>query len=97
VLFGRIGRIAVGASAFVEVYVDAPLATCESRDPKGLYRKARSGKIPEFTGISSPYEPPEAPALHLHTGAATLGECAAGVHDLLQRIGLLTAERTDPS
>jgi adenylylsulfate kinase-like enzyme len=48
---------------------------CESRDPKGLYRKARKGELPEFTGISAPYEPPEAPALKLDTGAESIARC----------------------
>lgn len=50
---------------FVEVFVDTPLDVCEARDPKGMYAKARRGEIPEFTGISSPYEPPDAPDVHL--------------------------------
>jgi adenylyl-sulfate kinase len=52
---------------FAEIYVNASLAACEARDPKGLYRKARAGLLPSFTGIDSPYEPPPAPALELHT------------------------------
>ncbi len=52
---------------FVEVFVDTPLKVAEARDPKGLYKKARRGEIPNFTGITSPYEPPEAPEIHLHT------------------------------
>ena len=54
---------------FFEVYVKAPLELCEARDPKGLYRKARSGLIPDFTGVSAPYEPPEAPEVVIDTGA----------------------------
>lgn len=54
---------------FFEVHVAADLAVCESRDPKGLYRRARAGEIPDFTGIDSPYEPPEAPDLALDTAA----------------------------
>jgi len=50
---------------FIEVFVDTPLGECEQRDPKGLYRKARAGQIPNFTGISAPYEPPDAPEIHL--------------------------------
>jgi len=50
---------------FIEVFVDAPLDVCESRDPKGLYKQARAGKIKGFTGIDDPYEPPEKPELHL--------------------------------
>ncbi|MGF1706559.1 adenylyl-sulfate kinase [Enterovibrio baiacu] len=52
---------------FFEVYVDTPLEVCESRDPKGLYKKARAGEIKAFTGISSAYEAPEQPEIHLHT------------------------------
>jgi adenylylsulfate kinase len=52
---------------FVEVYVDCPLEVCEERDVKGLYKKARSGEIAQFTGISDPYEAPEKPEIHLHT------------------------------
>jgi bifunctional enzyme CysN/CysC len=48
---------------FVEVFVDTPLAVCEARDPKGLYRKARAGEVPAFTGVSDPYEPPPTPEL----------------------------------
>lgn len=74
---------------FLEVFVDAPLATCEQRDPKGLYRKARAGEIREFTGISSPYEPPERPELHLPTGERSLTENTAAVVDLLVARGLV--------
>jgi bifunctional enzyme CysN/CysC len=52
---------------FVEVFVDTPLKICEQRDIKGLYKKARAGEIPNFTGIDSPYEPPQSPDLILHT------------------------------
>lgn len=57
-----------GAEEFVEVYLDVPLQVCEQRDPKGLYKKARNGEIPEFTGISSPYEVPLSPEITVHTG-----------------------------
>ncbi|OIJ11604.1 adenylyl-sulfate kinase [Anaerobacillus arseniciselenatis] len=57
---------------FIEIFVDAPLATCESRDPKGLYEKARAGVIPNFTGISSPYEQPENPELTINTAELTI-------------------------
>ncbi|MNG22096.1 Adenylyl-sulfate kinase [compost metagenome] len=55
----------LGADEFVEVFVDAPLAVCEERDPKGLYKKARAGEIRNFTGIDSAYEAPEQPEIHL--------------------------------
>ena len=52
---------------FIEIYVDTPLAICESRDPKGLYKKARAGNLPNFTGIDSAYEPPERAEIKLNT------------------------------
>jgi len=58
-------RNLLGADEFVEVFVDAPLAVCEERDPKGLYKKARAGEIRNFTGIDSAYEAPENPEIHL--------------------------------
>ena len=60
---------------FIEVYCDAPLDVCESRDVKGLYKKARAGEIPEFTGISSPYEAPESPELILETNTLSVDKC----------------------
>jgi adenylylsulfate kinase len=62
---------------FIEVYVSAPLEICEQRDVKGLYRKARAKMIPEFTGISSPYEAPLAPELNLHTDLESVEQCLA--------------------
>ena len=53
---------------FIEVFIDTPLEVCEERDPKGLYVKARKGEIPDFTGISSPYEAPENPEIHIKDG-----------------------------
>jgi adenylylsulfate kinase len=82
-------RAVIGTTDFVEVFVDAPLATCEARDPKGLYKKARAGQIAEFTGISSPYEPPEHPDLHLHTGDRSLDELTTDVVALLDARGHL--------
>lgn len=64
---------------FIEVYVDAPLAVCEGRDAKGLYRKARAGEIPEFTGISAPYEAPDNPELRIKTGEQKVAESVAQV------------------
>jgi len=71
----EIARQIVGPERFVEVYLDAPLGVCEKRDPKGLYRRARSGEIAEFTGVSAPYEAPEAPALTLATGVQGVAAC----------------------
>ena len=61
-------RALFGASEFIEIHVKCDLATCEERDPKGLYRKARAGQLPDFTGIDSPYEAPENPELEIDTG-----------------------------
>jgi len=64
---------------FVEVLVDCPLEICEQRDVKGLYEKARAGKIPEFTGISAPYEPPLKPEITLATSSLTVEESVARI------------------
>jgi adenylylsulfate kinase len=85
---------AIAGDRFVEVFVDAPLEVCEERDPKGLYRRARRGEITDFTGVSAPYEPPEHPELHLASGARSIAECAAAVHDLLATLGLLAPPPT---
>jgi bifunctional enzyme CysN/CysC len=69
---------------FVEVYVDTPLAIAEERDPKGLYRKARAGQLANFTGIDSPYEPPEDPEVRVQTTDATVEESVAQVLEALQ-------------
>ncbi|MBL8754739.1 MAG: adenylyl-sulfate kinase [Planctomycetes bacterium] len=81
-------RNVLGAD-FLEVFVDVPLATCEARDPKGLYKKARAGQIPEFTGISSPYEPPDHPELHLRNGERSLDRSVDDVLAFLTARGLL--------
>lgn len=65
---------AVAPDLFHEVYVNAGLEVCEERDPKGLYKKARKGEIPEFTGISAPYEAPEAPEVEVDTGSLSLAQ-----------------------
>lgn len=71
---------------FVEVFVDTPLEVCESRDPKGLYKLARAGKISNFTGISDPYEAPEKPEIHLQAGQQSPAELARIVVDELDKI-----------
>ncbi|WP_042356129.1 adenylyl-sulfate kinase [Bacillus rubiinfantis] len=62
------------AEEFIEIYVQCPIEVCEARDPKGLYKKARTGEIPEFTGISSPYEQPENPEITIETNKSTIEE-----------------------
>ena len=74
---------------FIEIFVSTPLAVCEARDPKGLYAKARSGALPSFTGIDSPYEPPQKPDLVLDSTASGPDELAAGVIELLIARGMI--------
>ena len=71
----RMVRKLFPAGEFIEVFMDTPLATCEERDPKGLYRKARSGQIKHFTGIDSPYEIPSHPELRLDTSTMSVETC----------------------
>ncbi|MGV2288501.1 adenylyl-sulfate kinase [Trinickia sp. YCB016] len=76
-------RQIVGEDRFIEVYVSTPIAVCEARDPKGLYRKARQGEIRDFTGVSSPYEPPLAPSLIVDTARMPHGGAATLLHTFL--------------
>jgi bifunctional enzyme CysN/CysC len=76
---------------FVEVFVDAPLAICEARDPKGLYRKARRNEIGNFTGINSPYEPPENPEITLDTSVLSADEAVERLLGYLRKRGLAPA------
>jgi len=64
-----------GTPTFFEVYVNAPLDVCEHRDPKGLYRRARAGDLPHFTGIDDPYEPPDAPDVECRTDLEAIEIC----------------------
>tara|TARA_B100002049_G_scaffold228530_1_gene203155 strand:+ start:1396 stop:1989 length:594 start_codon:yes stop_codon:yes gene_type:complete len=74
---------------FVEVFVDTPLAVCEQRDPKGLYKKARSGEIKDFTGIDSAYEAPDAPEVHLEYKEEAAEDTAERLYSLLSEKGLV--------
>lgn len=74
---------------FVEVFVSTSLEECERRDPKGLYKKARAGQIPEFTGISAPYEAPESAELVVETEGRTIDQCADDVISYLRQHGLV--------
>jgi adenylylsulfate kinase len=68
---------------FIEVYIDTPIAVCEQRDPKGLYKKARAGEIKDFTGIDSTYDVPLAPDVHIKTEQLTVTQCAEQIVDYL--------------
>ena len=82
-------RNLVGTDRFIEVFMDTPLKVCEGRDPKGLYGRARRGEIPNFTGISDPYEPPQHPELTLGTVLQSAAENAQRLMDYLLERGLL--------
>ncbi len=84
-----LARERVEEGEFVEVHVDTPLAVAEERDPKGLYAKARAGELANFTGIDSPYEPPQSPEVHLDTTAITPEEAADQVIEALRRQGII--------
>jgi len=77
---------------FIEVYLAASVETCEGRDPKGLYQKARAGEIPEFTGVSAPYEAPAHPELVLDTGSLGVDESVARIIEYLVEKGYLSLD-----
>jgi bifunctional enzyme CysN/CysC len=77
-------RNIIGSERFIEIHVDAPLDVCEARDPKGLYKKARDGEIPRFTGISAPYEAPDSPNLTLDTNQLSVED---SVNEILAELG----------
>ncbi|MES9950827.1 MAG: adenylyl-sulfate kinase [Candidatus Thiodiazotropha sp.] len=74
---------------FIEVYVSCPLEVCESRDVKGLYKKARSGEIPNFTGISAPYDVPDKPEITIETQNRTVQECVYELIEALEQRGVI--------
>ncbi|PGS48906.1 adenylyl-sulfate kinase [Bacillus sp. AFS041924] len=80
----NIVRSLVGQDEFIEVYVECSVETCESRDPKGLYKKAKNGEIQNFTGISSPYEAPLNPEITLNTDKLSIQECVETVLQFLK-------------
>ncbi|WP_126463544.1 adenylyl-sulfate kinase [Sulfuritortus calidifontis] len=82
-------RHIIGDGRFIETYLDASLQICELRDPKGLYRRARMGDLPDFTGISAPYEAPEAPKLRIETGALSLKQSVDRIINYLSEHGII--------
>jgi len=82
-------RTIMGDGDFIEVYVNASVETCEGRDVKGLYKKARAGEIPEFTGISAPYEAPEKPEVVLDTNGQTVEQSVAELVAYLEKSGYI--------
>jgi len=85
-----LARKLLKAGQFFEIFCDASVEDCEKRDPKGLYKKARAGEIPEFTGISAPYEAPDKAELVLKTAEETLEESTRKVLNLLAEHGIIS-------
>ena len=79
----NIAKEIIGAENFIEVYINASVDTCEKRDVKGLYQKARKGKIKDFTGISAPFEAPEYPEIEINTAQLSIGESVQKVLDYI--------------
>lgn len=82
-------RAIMPKGTFIETYVEASVEVCEGRDPKGLYKKARAGQIPEFTGISAPYEEPAAAELVVSTATLSIDESAQKIIDHLRANGFI--------
>jgi bifunctional enzyme CysN/CysC len=89
----RMARELLPEGEFFEVFVDTPLAVAETRDPKGLYRKARRGELKNFTGIDSPYEEPEHPELRLDTTTLSVEQAADLILEELHTAGIIEPER----
>lgn len=85
----QVVRRLVEVGEFIEVYVKCSVETCEKRDPKGLYKKARNAEIPNFTGISAPYEEPENPEIILDTELNSIEECVDQLTDILTSKGYI--------
>ena len=86
-------RELMGEGDFVEIFIDAPVEICEERDPKGLYKKARTGEIPNFSGISDPYEVPEKPEMIIKTADWTAEEAAVLIIEMLEKSGKIQAQQ----
>lgn len=90
-------RQMVKPGEFVEVFVNTPISVCESRDPKGLYKKARAGEIRHFTGIDSPYEIPDSPEVELNTEDADMDKIVIDMTEKLRALGIVKAKNTSNS
>ena len=83
----------MGEGDFVEIFIDTAVEICEERDPKGLYKKARTGEIPNFTGFSDPYEVPEKPEMIIKTANWTAEEAAVLIIEMLEKLGKIQAQQ----
>jgi adenylylsulfate kinase len=88
----RVRNLASRSSDFVEIHVSCPIEVCEERDPKGLYKKARAGEIPNFTGIDAPYEAPDAPEITVETNVYEVSDCAEQIIQYLREHGYISNE-----
>ena len=82
-------RKTVNKDEFIEIFIDTPLKLCEKRDPKGLYKKARSGDLKLFTGLDSPYEKPLKPEIHIKTDESSVDESVKKILDFLKKNGYI--------
>jgi len=82
-------RTCVGSKRFLEIFIDTPLAVCESRDPKKLYAKARSGELNNFTGIDAPYEPPKNAEISVRTHERSVADCVEEIVDRLRALSVV--------
>jgi adenylylsulfate kinase len=89
----RLARQIVGSDRFLEVYMNTPLEVCEHRDPKGLYTRARAGELPDFTGVSAPYEAPSEPDLCIDGSQTSVEDGVTAIVDVLASRGWLPSRR----
>jgi bifunctional enzyme CysN/CysC len=89
----QLARNLLEPGEFLEIFIDTPLSEAEKRDPKGLYKKARTGEIKNFTGVSSPYEPPESPEIRIDTTSLSPEEAASFILRQLEDRGMLMGYR----
>jgi adenylylsulfate kinase len=85
-------RALTAAGEFIEVFVDCPVEECERRDPKGHYKKARAGEMPQFTGVSAPYEAPGNPEMTIHTARHSEAECVQQILSYLEANGYIARQ-----
>ena len=89
----RVRMMVDHAGDFIEIYCQCPLEVCENRDVKGLYQRARKGEIPDFTGISSPYEEPENADLVINTSENDIDQCVGMIMQLLESRAIIPARQ----
>ena len=86
----ELARNIIDENSFLEIHIATSLAECEKRDPKGLYRRARTGELKNFTGITSPYEAPLSPSMKIDTAQSTVNECVSQIKQKIGHVSSLT-------